>query len=305
MPTIAVFISQGDLGECAHQAVVHALSLNDRSLTIKVIARDAADIGAVLTHDERMHPQLTTHVIPYDTDSQYAMSQLTAILADVAAVIAAPSSRQAFKERAAAGSMRALCAAMNSRYVTVRRLVYLSTPGIDSPPMPWSPAGKKLAAALAVGRAIRPDFRRADAAVRDSGLEYTIVRPVGLDGGAKPRGAWTLLPAEDRHGPLEANVAPEDVGMYMFQEAMRAHPRSGQRDVIVGWAPATRAGQAVSGSVAAAALEQSADPLARPRRRPAAPAAPVASFVDGRRPLAFAREGRRSRPERVPVVVIK
>ena len=163
MPTVAVFLSKGGLGDCAQHSVAHALA--DESVTVRAIAREADTVGHIdkekepfLSSEQLTNPRFSQHIIPYDVDSPEVAAQLTPVLDGVDAVIAAPSSRQPWKERKAAGSMKAICKAMTSRHATAKRLVFLSTVGIDGPSVPWHAVGKILDFIFMISPKTKPDF---------------------------------------------------------------------------------------------------------------------------------------------------
>ena len=188
MTTVAVFLSRGGLGDCAQHAVAHALS--EENVTVRVIAREQTSINQVedkplLTAEQLADPRLEQLVMAYASDTPDATAALARALNGVDAVIAAPSSRQGKRERQAAASMTQICAAMAR--ANVARLVYMSTIGVDHPPMPWSWVGKLFGLMRATNlRDARRDFTAADAVVRSNGLDYVIVRPQGLDPAAVP-----------------------------------------------------------------------------------------------------------------------
>lgn len=246
MPIVAIFLSQGGLGDCAQHAVAHALA--DESVTVRAIAREAKTVGHIdkekepfLSQQQLTNPRFSQHIIAYDADTPEVAAQLTAVLDGVDAVIAAPSNRQPWKERKAGGSMKAICKALTSRHATTKRLVFLTTMGVDGPAIPWTPVGKIMDLMFKISPKTRPDFRTAEAAVRASGLDYLMVRPLGLDPAAEAKNEWHTLAADDRKGPLQLVIAKADVGKFLLEEALRPTVHSG--DVQIGWKPAPKEGK--------------------------------------------------------------
>jgi uncharacterized protein YbjT (DUF2867 family) len=250
MPTVVVFLSRGGLGDCGQQVVPHVLNM-PADFKVRAIAREAATHNQVedkpLLAQNQIIDQPRLELVTFDYASQAespegaaaaggesagAVSQLAEALAGVDAVIACPSNRQPKMERRAAASMRNIVAGM--RAAGVHRIVYVSTVGVDSKPMPWTWVGTLFGAMLAtIIKSVKLDFREADAVVRDSGLDYLIVRTMGLDPNAKPIGKWKVLPADDRKGPLAHNIAKADVGKFLLQEALQ--PTLHRQDVQIGW----------------------------------------------------------------------
>jgi nucleoside-diphosphate-sugar epimerase len=243
MRTVAAFLSRGGLGDCGQHAVAHSLS-DSADVTVCAIAREVSTHHTVEGKplpSHRQHAQALEHgrlqerTLDYAADAESpegaaAMTQLQAALAGADAVIACPSNRWPCMERRAAASMRNIVEAMQA--VGVKRLVYVSTVGVDSRPLPWSCSGTLFAAVLACAQGTKADFRSADAVVRESALDRVIVRPTGLDPREVPIGKWKVLPALDKVGPLAANIAKADVGQFLLQEAV--HPTLHGEDVQIG-----------------------------------------------------------------------
>lgn len=247
--TVAVFVSRGGLGDCAQHAAAYALQDGYRVL---VIARTHDAIGYIedkpfFTDAQRSDARLQPHVIdfasPEGTEGAAAVhAELAELLRGVSAVIAAPVDRQGMAAGGAA-SMRTIIAAV--REARVPRLVFLSSVGVESRPMPWTWVGTVFQLFwLTVLRGTKRDLRAANAAVKGSGTDFLVVRPMGLDPGLthKPHHSWKTLPAEDQKGPLAHNISKADVGEFMLKEALQPTLHGG--DVQIGWelpAPPDRA----------------------------------------------------------------
>ncbi len=101
---------------------------------------------------------------------------------------------------------RTICAAMAE--VQVRRLVVVTTIGVGDSFGPLRSIVFK-AVIRFVAKEIWRDRERQEAVVRDSGLDWTIVRPGGLTDGA-PTGRWTLIDGGGAQ-PKKVSIARADL----------------------------------------------------------------------------------------------
>lgn len=263
MSVIAVFLSQGGLGDCGQHAVARALE--DPSISVRAIAQHRGTIGRVddekwqpqpfLTDEQLGDPRLQLLEIPFATEgSAEVAQQLSQALRGVDAVIACPASRQPGKDLqrgTAAPGMRNIIAAMQAHGIS--RILYVSSIGIDAPPFQWawwSPlAGAMISATSKAWRGMKKDLGAGDAALRGSGLDYVIVRPMGLDAKEPVQGSWKLVDAADRKTPLAMGIAKADVGRFLLQEALQ--PTLHARDVLLGQPKAGKKKGAQGSSAAA------------------------------------------------------
>ena len=236
MRIVAIFLSQGGLGDCGQHVVTHALASG--TVKVRAIARKQGTIGRkegkdLLTIEQLADCNLEQHVVDYSADDSASQAKLNDVLSGVDAVVACPTSRQPNMERKAEASMRNIVAAMQR--CKVQRLVYLSTVGVWGRSFPWSWVGTLFDAIWLIWlREARRDFQAADTLVQQSGLDCLTVRTMGLDPRQIPRKAWKVLPASDTKGPLEINIAKADVGQFMLEQALGSDKQNG--DVLIGWA---------------------------------------------------------------------
>eukprot|EP00168_Porphyra_purpurea_P009716 TRINITY_DN2386_c1_g1_i1.p4 TRINITY_DN2386_c1_g1~~TRINITY_DN2386_c1_g1_i1.p4 ORF type:complete len:143 (+),score=49.08 TRINITY_DN2386_c1_g1_i1:545-973(+) len=119
----------------------------------------------------------------------------------------------------------------------VGRVVALSSMGIgDDFLPPWSPIKLLWGAMLAtVYRGVRADLTAAEAvwAAADGGLDYLLVRPMGLAPEEPPRGGGPSTSSPRGGGGLAMCVAKADVGAAMLAEALE--PTLHRTAVTVGY----------------------------------------------------------------------
>lgn len=117
----------------------------------------------------------------------------------------------------------------------IRRAVAMSSMGIeeDWPPMEWRWEGKimSLIFILCARRAFK-DLSKMERAYRSSGLDYLLIRPVGIGEDVLPENQWKLQTEKYKDADLEPNMAKLDVARYMVQEALE--PTRHEDAVVVG-----------------------------------------------------------------------
>ena len=243
MPSIAVFLTQGGLGDCGQHAIAHALK--DPELTVHAIAPSRDVIGRIddenwkpvpfLSEAELQNSRLRSFEVPYTSSDADVSERLREALHGVQAVIAAPTNRQGkgLELGTAAPGMRNILDALKAQ--SVPRLVYVSSIGIDKPPFQWAWWSGMLGAIAKCFKSWRTaltDLKQADAMVRSSGVDFLIVRPMGLDAKEPVRGSWKVISAQDTTTPLAANIAKADVGQYLLQQVLVGSLQN--NDVLLG-----------------------------------------------------------------------
>lgn len=111
----------------------------------------------------------------------------------------------------------------------VQRLVVMSSAGVeeDWPPLEWSWTGKILAFMfLTISRKAFRDLSAMERTVRasaddDDGINYLLVRPVGIGEDVVPCGKWKIQKEKYKDPSLYFNMAKLDVARYMVQETIR------------------------------------------------------------------------------------
>mmetsp|Transcript_20662 Transcript_20662/g.50021 ORF Transcript_20662/g.50021 Transcript_20662/m.50021 type:complete len:109 (+) Transcript_20662:561-887(+) len=68
-------------------------------------------------------------------------------------------------------------------------------------------------------RSSQTDLTRMEAVVEESGLDYLLVRPMGIDPSEKPTGSFQLI-KKSGEGGLPMTVSKEDVADFMLDEAL-------------------------------------------------------------------------------------
>lgn len=158
-----------------------------------------------------------------------AQTELENTLEGVTAVVACVGSRQPGVARWCATGTSIVTEAMKSKDVS--RLVHLSSFGMGDDYIPFRGVRVFWAFLLNVFRNVKNDLIRMEDIVEKSGLDYLLVRPVGLTPEEPPRGSWKLLMSRE-DGALSFNIAKADVASYMLQEAVT--PTLRKRAVTIG-----------------------------------------------------------------------
>mmetsp|Transcript_28758 Transcript_28758/g.77419 ORF Transcript_28758/g.77419 Transcript_28758/m.77419 type:complete len:222 (-) Transcript_28758:174-839(-) len=154
-----------------------------------------------------------------------AGSKLESAFRGCSAVVAAPGSRQPGLANTCELGARIIVGAMKT--AGVERLVVLSSMGVGND---FIPAGfaKYLMKVMMVTYMAQPkrDLVAMEQVVRDSNLDYVIVRPMGVDPDELPQGKWRVIDAPVKRAP-PLTVAKEDVAQYVLTEALsRAHSQA-------------------------------------------------------------------------------
>jgi putative NADH-flavin reductase len=111
----------------------------------------------------------------------------------------------------------------------VARLIVLSALGVGAS-RPYAPLGARVAFSTVL-RQVGRDKRRAEATVRESALDWTIVHPPALTNGS--------VTGEYRHGETlrlsgRARISRADVAEFMLAQATETHSTYIRRAVIIG-----------------------------------------------------------------------
>lgn len=252
-----VYATRGGMGDVGKFAA--ALAHKDPSISERVVAMTAAS-DAIQTDENNSNTDSSgTGVAQLDVTDQSLVQQVVTDFADMSvshiniddhanstpesletalrgvdAVVACMGSRQSGFGRWATRGGSMLVDAM--RKTEVNRLVVLSSMGIGQDFMPRSGIRLLWGAMLwSVFRAVRKDLEGLEATVRESGLDYLIVRPTGLAPEEAPTGEWKLLTEigdNKKDGALKITVAKSDVAKFMLGEAV--NPTLRQTAVTIG-----------------------------------------------------------------------
>eukprot|EP00756_Hemistasia_phaeocysticola_P050689 Hpha_TRINITY_DN25884_c0_g1::TRINITY_DN25884_c0_g1_i1::g.19972::m.19972 len=247
---LAVLYSSGGLGDCGRHAVAAALELGSETVSkIKVLTKDPATLEEknwkcgcddhVLIDADRKRLEIVA--VDVTTDD------LSGHLEGVDAVVSGLGNRQPFwGDRVAKEGTENLIRAMKANKIS--RLVAVNSMGVeeDRKCMEWRFEGKLMDCLFktlcrrefndltGADRAIRANAA-ADGTPEGDGLDYVIVRPVGIGEKFRPRGEWFLQKkkGEDWVGP---NMAKMDVARFMVREAV-VEPTIHNKAVVIGSAP--------------------------------------------------------------------
>ena len=70
----------------------------------------------------------------------------------------------------------------------------------------------------------------------EHGIDYVLVRPMGLAPEEPPRGKWATIRQEDPKGKVGMTIAKSDVAQFMLREAL-LEPTATRTMVTIGGAP--------------------------------------------------------------------
>lgn len=165
-----------------------------------------------------------------------AQGQLEQQFAGVDAVIACVGSRQPgwkypeLKSRWCAAGAGTVSKAMQA--AGVQRLILLSSFGIHDDFMPFSAIKVGWGAMLNTSlRGAKKDLYAMEDGVAASGLDYVLVRAMGLTPDQAPAGKWKVLTARGQGG-LGLSISKSDVARFMLNEVLE--PQYHRQPVTVG-----------------------------------------------------------------------
>eukprot|EP00171_Calliarthron_tuberculosum_P016433 IDg16433t1 len=223
-----VYATKGGMGDVGKFA--GALATADTTLEARIVSlsRDRAEgdgdgIGEVDVTDAAQRTRLVAdlsgvNIAHADVDDADATSRiLDGAIAGADAVVACVGSRQPKFGRWVSRGTQAIAAAMARHGVS--RLVVLSSMGIGEDFIRNSGIRRMWGFMLAsVLRGVRNDLMAMESAVKESGLDYLFVRPVGLTPGEPPKEDCVVL--EKGVNEVDINVAKSDVARFMVREAI-------------------------------------------------------------------------------------
>lgn len=178
-----------------------------------------------------------------DVDDPSTPSKLEEVLGSADAVISCIGNRQPSMARWIAQGNSIMLRALSAKGIKPRFLA-LSSFGIGNNPLPGSMIRTLWSVMMAtVLRSAKKDLEAMESSVQASGLDYLIVRPLGVDPEAKPKGNWHLIPnaAEAKlHNKSSADffsISKEDVALFMIKEALE--PTMHREGIMIGPIPPT------------------------------------------------------------------
>lgn len=226
LPLAVIFATKGGMGDVGKFAAAHAFT--SVSVSTRVIAlaphTENPDLEVdVDVKDEAARTELKAtfgSITPVciDIDANDALSQLNSALKDVSGVVACIGSRQPSYNRWCERGVGMVKEAMGE--AGVKRLVVLSSFGIgcDFTQLSIVKMGWHLLLRTRY-RPVRKDLIGMEAVVEGSGLDYVIVRTMGLTPSEEPKGVWKLLTGPGQ-GKLRVGIAKRDVATFMVKEVI-------------------------------------------------------------------------------------
>lgn len=224
LPLAVIFATKGGMGDVGKFAAAHAFTSAGVSARVIALAPHAEnpdlEVDVDVT-DEAVRTELKStfgSITPVciDMDAKTAQSQLDTALKDVSGVVACIGSRQPSYSRWCERGAGMVEKAM--RKGGVKRLVVLSSFGIggDFTGLSMIKIGWLLMLRTTY-RSVRKDLMGMEAVAEGSGLDYLIVRTMGLTPSEEPKGAWKLLTGPGQ-GRLRLGIAKKDVAAFMVKE---------------------------------------------------------------------------------------
>lgn len=234
-----VWASKGGLGDVGKFAAMHAAAKGSEQLRFRAVAvsEDGQDTGIDATEVkpaerlEKLQEILKdVEILKLNINSDDAEAQLAQTFQGCDSVIACPGSRQSGIARTCGIGARKVVAAMKT--AEVKRLVVLSSMGIGDDYLPGSCIKYFWGFLLrVVWPSTRRDLQEMEAVVRNTDLDFLLVRPMGIDPAEPQRGSYALLTGRGQ-GALEITVAKEDVALFLLEEALE--PKHSKTAVTIG-----------------------------------------------------------------------
>ncbi|CAJ1405385.1 unnamed protein product [Effrenium voratum] len=229
--TIAiVWASRGGLGDVGKLAAMHAklggvqfraVALNDGKEGLDT-GIDTTEVVPETRREKLQEVLKDVEVKQLDITGDSTL--LEEVFSGCDCIIACPGSRQNKIARTCALGAKKICHA--AQKAGVPRIVVLSSFGVGADYLPCSCIGCIWGCLLRCAwPGMRRDLIEMDEIVASSGLEYLLVRPMGIDPTEQPLGSWKLVTAKGQ-GSLPITVAKEDVAQYLLREAVTPEHKS-------------------------------------------------------------------------------
>jgi len=248
--SIAIFLSQGALGDCARHCILHAMH-NKQVCKIKVIST-ASSLSTLngdwwhcacgIDHGRQLKLSANAYkiekiVVDNFTDPK-AMDVID--LSDIDAVVSGLGNRQiCYGSRYAKKGTENIIRLMERSNVT--RLVMMSSMGVESmlgndkPCLEWREEGKFMEfLANTICRREYNDLAGAENSVSRSNLNFVVVRAVGLGEKVSPAGEC-FVQRKKFDDVVGADVAKTDVGRFLLAEAIE--PTIERQAIVLGSRP--------------------------------------------------------------------
>ncbi len=244
--TIAIlYATKGGMGDVGKFAMTLArtdpsLSFNFRPVALSIEdSSEGADKGIEVDVEdlelkkktEELLATMEDTILKVDISKDSAQEEIAGAIEGVDAVISCLGNRQPQMERWCSIGTEKVIGAMKAK--KVERLVSLSSFGIGTDFLKISPISVLWRTMLrTILRSARKDLVGLEKAVRESGLDFAIVRPVGLTPSEAPRGFCDqILSKED--GNLDILMSKSDAAAFMIKEALE--PTIHDKEVTIGY----------------------------------------------------------------------
>ena len=248
--SIAIFFSKGALGDCARHAILQSVD-NESVTKVKVFSTAIETLedkdwkcGCSVDHGEQLKssPNLNklkvSQIKSFDCDYETFSKEVD--LQGVDAVITGLGNRQIFLgDRVAKRGISNILRCMKEN--GVNRLIAMSSMGLDSklgndkPCMEWRKEGKFMELLFkTICRREYNDLVGAENEVATSGIDYTVVRPVGLGEKVFPSEKY-FIQKQKFEDVLCPNMAKSDVSRFLIDEVLQ--PSYIKKAVVIGGDP--------------------------------------------------------------------
>eukprot|EP00177_Eucheuma_denticulatum_P000529 GFKZ01000950.1.p1 GENE.GFKZ01000950.1~~GFKZ01000950.1.p1 ORF type:complete len:255 (+),score=27.72 GFKZ01000950.1:251-1015(+) len=228
-PCIAILYAtrggMGDVGKFAATQAFKNQSICTRVVAMSAASKEGTDNGIDAdVRDETVQEQLKTELgkipITYvNVESESAQRQLEQVFDGVDSVVTCLGNRQPGMARWISMGASKVTAAMQKKNVS--RLVQLSSFGIGNDYMGFSAIGVLWGCMLrTVINDVRIDLKEMERVVTESGLDYLLVRTVGIAPECAPEGKWKIL-RSPKDGKVTLEISKADVGAFMLEEALK------------------------------------------------------------------------------------
>jgi hypothetical protein len=246
--TVAIlYATKGGMGDVGKFAMTLAqlepsLSCNVRPVALSIEnSSEGADKGLEVDVEdlvlkektEKLLGTMEDNIVKIDVAKDSAEAEIGNAIEGADAVISCLGNRQPQMERWCALGTQKVVFAMKSK--NIKRLVSLSSFGIGKDFLPTAPLTvlwKFLLKTLL--RSCRKDLVALENEVRESGLDYVLVRPVGLTPSEPPQGSCDQLLSK-KDGSLTFLMSKSDAADFMLREALS--PSIHGKEVTIGYSP--------------------------------------------------------------------
>ena len=234
--TIAIFFSKGAFGDCARHAILQSIQ-NESVKKVKVFSTATETLedqdwkcGCTVDHSDQLKSSPHLHKLKVFKISSFVCDYETfsreVDLQGVDAVITGIGNRQIFLgDRCGKKGISNILRSMKEN--GINRLVAMSSMGLDSklgndkPCMEWRKEGKFMEMLFkTICRREYNDLVGAENEIANSGIDYTVVRPVGLGEKVFPSEEY-FIQKQKFDDVLCPNMAKSDVARFLIDEVLQ------------------------------------------------------------------------------------